>query len=140
MIFADFKDFIAALPPVGRLLGIDWGARRIGFAVSDDNREFTFPRENLKSKDIAEIIGSEKIVGIVIGLPTHADGTDSDTTVKVHEFTAELAALTNLPIVFMDEQLTSVEARDRTGGQRIDAHAAAVILEDAIAKIKRTGK
>ena len=141
MIFADFKDFVAELPPSGRLLGIDWGARRIGIAVSDDARGFVFPREVLPNADkIIEIIKSEKIIGIVIGLPLYVDGTDSDTTRQVRDFAARLATATDLPIAFVDEQLSSIEAYERHPNARhlLDAHAAVIILEDAIGKIKRT--
>ncbi|MCL2338662.1 MAG: DUF559 domain-containing protein, partial [Proteobacteria bacterium] len=44
MIYPNFKDFVAKLPPNGRVMGIDWGAKRTGIAISDDRREFAFPR------------------------------------------------------------------------------------------------
>lgn len=147
MIFAEFKDFVAQMPPVGRLMGVDWGKRRIGVALSDARREFVFPRgviENAKGESaIIEITNSEKPVGIVVGMPRHADGTDSETTVAVRKFAEELSAATDMPITFTDERLTSAEAGERTGGDKkspIDDMAAAVILEDAIAMIKRMGK
>ena len=144
MIFRDFKDFVAKLPPTWRLLGVDWGARRVGLAVSDESRGFVFPRGIIESSKqdvlnaIAKIIKSEQVAGVIIGLPLHADGTDSDTTRNVREFADALAAATDIPIGFMDERLTSIEATDITKNKKgLDSVAAAVILENAIAMIKR---
>ncbi|MCL1891737.1 MAG: Holliday junction resolvase RuvX [Alphaproteobacteria bacterium] len=153
MILTDFKDFIAAIPPAGHLLGIDWGSKRMGLAVSDDLRDFAFPRENVPSEAvmerIIEIIVSEKIVGIVLGLPTHEDGTDSDTTRAVRKFAEKLAAAvaacpskpegrSGVPIGLIDERFSSWEANERNPHAKLlDKHAAAIILQDAIAMIKR---
>ncbi|MCL2538652.1 MAG: Holliday junction resolvase RuvX [Alphaproteobacteria bacterium] len=142
MIFVSFKDFVAALPPTGRLLGIDWGVRRTGTAVSDESREFVFPREILAGAEhftpLQEIVRSEKIVGIIIGLPMHADGTDSDTTRSVRGFAEKLAAAVDIPITLVDERLSSAAASEIVGNRKLDAAAAAVILEDAISAIQRT--
>ncbi|MCL2017879.1 MAG: Holliday junction resolvase RuvX [Alphaproteobacteria bacterium] len=145
MIFADFKDFVAKLPAKGRLLGIDWGARRVGLAVSDESREFIFPRKVIMDADnlvkvIIDNANFEKVVGIIIGLPQHADGTDSETTHAVRLFADILAKTVDIPITFIDERLTSAEAKERKDKKTaIDTAAAAIILEDAISMIKRIG-
>ena len=147
MIMTDFKNF----PQSGRLLGIDWGARRVGVAVSTPDRAFIFAhpqlansKEQLAIVEIKKIINAEKIVGIVIGLPLHADGTDSETTRMVREFAEQVSSAVLAPVAFIEENLTSVEAGQRANsrGQRanLDSEAAAVILENAIAMIKRTQK
>jgi putative Holliday junction resolvase len=120
-------------------LGIDWGSRRIGVAVSDESREFIWPRPQILNKDwsVANING-ENVVGIVIGLPLHADGTDSETTSAVRAFADALSKQTDLPIAFIEENLTSVEASARVK-TNIDSESAAIILENAIAMIKRVG-
>ncbi|MDR1361166.1 MAG: Holliday junction resolvase RuvX [Rickettsiales bacterium] len=159
MILTNFKDF----PKNGRLLGIDWGAKRTGLAVCDQEWNFVFPREHIITKGqmdkrtnghqssgmsicpsvLLSIICDERIVGIVIGLPIRSDGSDSDTTRSVRAFAASLAAQTDLPIIFIDETLTSAEAEERqkSNGKKkkesLDSVAAAVILENAIACIKR---
>ncbi len=134
-ILADFKNF----PRVGRLLGVDWGARRIGLAISDERQVFVFPKFNVKSaEDITQVIKDENIVGIVVGLPLHSDGSESETTSHVNKFADNLALLTNLPIIFIEENLTSAEAAELAGRDKdIDSIAAALILENAIAVIKR---
>ena len=147
MILSDYKDF----PRVGRIIGIDWGLRRCGVAVSDENREFTFVRPQIVVKNTTEllqrilnIITVERFVGIVIGLPVYEDGTESDTTKMVREFAALLSKNTDLPIIFVPENLTSIAAAEEIGRksitkikQELDSVSAKVILENAIAMLKR---
>ncbi len=137
MILDNFKDF----PTTGRLLGIDWGARRIGAAVCDETRTFVFPRGVVT--DVLGIANEERVVGIVIGLPVRSDGSESETSAKVREFANSLK--TDLPIVFIHEDLTSHEAAERIRenkkrGASLDAESAVIILENAIGLIARLHK
>ncbi len=147
MILFDYKNF----PRVGRIIGIDWGLRRCGIAVSDEGRGFVFvrPQINVKNQDeliqkILEIISADKVSGIVVGLPLHADGTDSHTTKMVREFTNSLSEKTDLPIIFIEENLTSAVAAEEIGcksiskiKQELDSVSAKIILENAIALLNR---
>lgn len=147
MILPDFKAF----PRVGRIMGIDWGARRTGVAVSDASREFVFTRPSVvvshaddTAAQIARLAADENVVGIIIGLPIHSDGTESDTTLSVRKMANQLAGVTNLPICFIEENLTSIAAQEQMGRvrvrdikQRLDSESARVILENAIAVIRR---
>lgn len=149
MILPDFKAF----PRLGRVLGVDWGARRIGVAVSDVSRQFVFVRPvlNFKSNQdiqanlIAELANAESVVGIVVGLPVRGDGSESETTLKVREFVSVLAEKIDLPICMLEENLTSVAAQEDMGRVRVrdlkeklDSESARVILENAIAIINRS--
>lgn len=147
MILSDYKNF----PRTGRIIGIDWGLRRCGVAVSDENREFTFVRPQIVVKNTTEllqrilnIITAERFVGIVIGLPVYEDGTESDTTKMVREFADLMSKNTDLPIIFVPENLTSIAAAEEIGRksitkikQELDSVSAKVILENAIAMLKR---
>ena len=147
MILSDYKDF----PQIGRIIGLDWGLRRCGLAITDGNREFVFPRPqlNVKSQDeliknILNIIAEDRPVGLVIGLPLHADGNDSDTTKLVRSFAELLSKQTKLPIIFIEENLTSSAAQEELGRksiakikQELDSVSAKIILENAIAMLKR---
>ena len=148
MILPNFNDF----PRSGRIMGIDWGARRTGVAVSDNAREFVFVRPAILSgrggessaQQIADLARTENVVGIVVGLPLRMDGTASDTTDAVRRWATELCTYTDLPIVFIDETLTSVTAQQDMGRVRIsdikrglDSESARVILENAIAVMAR---
>jgi len=147
MILDDFKVF----PRDGRLIGIDWGARRTGVAVSDESREFVFARAPIVSRDaselvraVAELVVAEKVVGIVIGLPLRMDGSESETTVAVREFADALAVATDVPIIFIDETLSSAAAQEQMSRvrradikEKLDSNAARVILENAIDLVSR---
>lgn len=147
MILSDFKVF----PRTGRLIGIDWGARRTGIAVSDELHEFVFAREPIVSRHndelvraVVNLVNVEKLVGIVVGLPLRTDGSESDTTARVREFADALATAIDIPIIFIDETLSSATAQEEMGRVRIrdiksklDSNAARVILENAIAMMNR---
>ncbi len=147
MILSDYKDF----PRIGRILGLDWGARRCGVAVSDEKHTFVFerPQINIKNqqdlvKAIMQLIDEEKPVGIVIGLPLHVDGSDSETTVQVRAFADKLSEQTDLPVIFIEENLTSAMAEQEMGQKswvkkkpELDSVSARIILENAIAMLKR---
>ena len=147
MILGDFKVF----PRIGRLIGIDWGARRTGIAISDETRKFVFARDPIVMKKsdelvdkILNLVRAEKIAGIVIGLPLRTDGSESDTTKMVREFAESLATATDIPIIFIDETLSSTAAQEEMGRvrradikEKLDSNAARLILENAIAMMAR---
>ncbi len=148
MILPDFKAF----PRTGRIVGIDWGATRTGVAVADASREFVFTRPVIVAsragadlpRVVVELARAENAVGIVVGLPLYADGTESDTTARVRNFINALANQTDLPICTIDESYSSISAQDDMGRirrddikQKLDSESARVILENAIALIRR---
>ena len=147
MILSDYKDF----PRNGRIIGLDWGLRRCGVAISDENLDFVFVRPQITVKTqneliqkVVGIISTDKVSGIVLGLPLHADGTDSDTTKMVREFAKMLESKTDLSIIFVEENLTSASAQAEIGRksitkikQELDSVSAKIILENAIALLNR---
>lgn len=147
MILPDFKGF----PRSGRIIGIDWGATRTGVAVSDASREFLFMRPQIVVKNpndipskIVDVAIAEHAVGIIIGLPLHGDGTESDTTARVRDCATAIEKLTEIPIAFIDESYSSIAAQDDMGRVRrgdiktkLDSESARVILENAIAMMRR---
>jgi len=147
MILPDFKAF----PRTGRILGIDWGARRTGVAVSDESRGFVFVRSPIiagrgddVARQIADVAVAERVAGIVIGLPLRTDGTESETTKAVRDVAGRVAQYTDLPICFIDETLTSSSAAEENKfrtvkdvKEKLDSQSARIILENAIAIIKR---
>ena len=134
----------AALP-AGRLAGVDYGRRRIGVAVCDALRMLASPlcvRETTGDQEadaafFRKLAVDEEVVGFVVGLPVHADGSASDMSREVERFAAWLGRATGLPVTFHDERYTSREAAGLLAGsglsrgrkkQRADAVAAQVIL------------
>ncbi|HEX2445660.1 MAG TPA: Holliday junction resolvase RuvX [Vicinamibacterales bacterium] len=135
-----------------RVLAIDVGARRIGVALSDPTSTLASPWRMISSSgsiqdDAVAIAGlveeaardGDAVSTIVVGLPLRLDGSASDQTSRARALAAALESVTGLPIVLQDERLTSREAEQRlalrmmnwrTRKARLDAAAAAVILQD----------
>ena len=133
-----------------RVLGIDYGRRRIGLAISDVTRTLARPLTTLTVagsdalarvvREVDRLSAEEDGLGaIVVGLPTSLDGAPNDQTARVIAFIAALATQTSLPIARGDERLTSREAESRLAWrernwrrrkERLDAAAAAVMLQD----------
>ncbi len=147
MLLPDFKDF----PVKGRVLGVDWGAKRTGIAITDESRQMVFVRPVInpeKNKtipqQIADLVKNEKVVGVVFGIPLHGDGTESETATFVRTCVDELLNIVDIPVCLLDEYLTSTVAQESMGRvrrddikQKLDSESARVILENAISMIKR---
>ena len=100
-----------------RWLGIDYGDKRIGLAVSDETGTFASPYRTLSVDqnlvlELQQIWERERISGIVLGLPKNMDGTLGQAAAKAQAFGKKLAvALPAAKIVFWDERLTTIEAQ-----------------------------
>jgi putative Holliday junction resolvase len=144
----------AQFPP-GRLAGVDYGRRRIGIAVCDEHRILASPlvvHETNGDKEadglfFQTLITAESLVGFVIGLPIHSDGSDSRMSAEVERFAHWLGEMSGLPFVFQDERYSSREATGLLAGsgltrgkkkKRFDAVAAQVILDSWI-ESQKTG-
>ncbi len=100
-----------------RVLGIDYGERRLGLAASDETGTFAFPAgviERAKGgKDLAalrEVISERGIERIVIGLPLHLSGREGEAARAARAFAAWVERETGLPVETIDERFTTVEA------------------------------
>ena len=109
----------SAIPPAGRLAGIDFGTVRIGVAISDPGRTIASPLEiytrRSPQKDAVyfrELVELERIVGFVIGLPVHMSGDESEKSKQARDFGAWLHHETKVPITFFDERYTTAFARE----------------------------
>ena len=135
-----------------RVLGIDYGARRIGLALSDATATLASPWRMLQRPPseaetmrvlIAEIAVLQReddgLEAVVVGWPRRLDGSPTDLTPIVETFAQSLQARIDVPVVLQDERLSSTEAESRLARrardwrkrkQQLDAAAAAVILQD----------
>lgn len=126
-----------------RYLGIDFGEKRIGVAVSDEKAHLAVPVGVVQRRDdyhaIAELreMALERDVGaLVVGRPTDLDGGAGAMVERVARFAERLAAACGLPLFFIDESLTSRQAEEqlRQSGSRrrevVDALAARILLQD----------
>jgi len=142
----------------GKALGIDYGEKRIGIAVSDNQQQVAFARDYILNTGKAEAIQKiktlceqDKITLIVVGLPLNMEGVDSEQTRKVREFAKELAEAVNTKIVLHDERLTtkrsnviltSIGKREEAKKEERDSIAASLILQnylDLLAKSQGKG-
>lgn len=138
------------LPPLGRVMAVDWGEARIGIAISDPTRTLATPHSTLAEKDkglqvrrVAALVAELEVVLVLVGVPRHLDGNASTTTVSAEKYAAKLAAtISPIPLAQVDERLSSVEAEERLEAGRagrarareipkglVDRAAAAVILQ-----------
>ncbi len=116
-IFEDVADFAAILPPMRAIMGLDLGEKTIGVAVSDTFRSVSTPLETVRRKKfgvdaarLLELIEARSIVGIVLGLPRNMDGSEGPRCQSTRAFARNLARLTDVPITFWDERLSTVAA------------------------------
>lgn len=135
-----------------RLLGVDFGTKRVGLALSDTLGLLAHPHATLvrttRDKlfaELAEIIVREKVQAVVLGLPLSLDGQETETTRQVRNFAAGLARRIDVPIHFQNEALSSKTAEDqlRLSGRRglkklavLDQQAAVIILTDYLEQRK----
>src|SRR5271169_6028233 len=125
------------------VIGIDFGRKRIGLAISDGQGAYpleTMVRRSLKHdlEAIRSRLTERGVSLIVIGLPLNMDGTEGPSARAARAFAEHLGSATGLPIEMFDERLTSFEAEERLRGASVsraskkaarDAVAGAVILE-----------
>ncbi len=130
---------------MGRLLGIDYGEKRIGLAVSDPSGIIATPHSVITwtslpkaVEEIAALCRKLRIEGVVVGWPLNMDGSEGPATRHVQAFIDKLAARIELPIHKQDERLSSKTANDALieGGTRrerrkdfVDKLAAQILLQ-----------
>ena len=157
MAVVDFAE-LKTLVPTGRLMALDVGSKTIGLATSDALRMLATPLTTLRRSKLAvdlstldELVRKHEIKALAIGLPLNMDGTEGPRCQSVRQFAANIArhgpaTLAALPIVFQDERLSTaavtrgmIEDYDMSRAkraERVDAAAAAWILESALARLR----
>src|SRR6478735_11651507 len=102
---------------MARILGIDFGTRRVGAALSDPRGLIATPLETYERRDERQdaahyrrLVEDEGVERIVIGLPLHTGGSEGTSAELARAFGRWLESVTNRPVVFRDERYTSVEA------------------------------
>ncbi|WP_375281896.1 Holliday junction resolvase RuvX [Pseudooctadecabacter sp.] len=152
MTFDDPADFAAALPGYAPLAGLDLGTKTIGIAVSDAGHMIASPLETIKrtkfqadAARLLEIMTHRQIGGLVLGLPRNMDGSEGPRAQATRAFARNLTRLTEVPITFWDERLSTVAAErtllqaDTSRKRRaevIDHVAAGVILQGLLDRLR----
>lgn len=135
-----------AIPAAGRVLAVDWGELRFGFALSDETQTIASPLTTLSRRrgkrfpmpGFLGLIAAHRPVGLVVGLPLAPDGSDGPSAVASRELAALLGGRTYLPVELVDERMTTARALaaiEEQGGstrgrrEEVDALAATILLQ-----------
>jgi putative holliday junction resolvase len=134
-----------------RVMGVDFGERRIGLALSDASGVLARPFKTLEAgatfdetvarlaREVEALQIEQELSLVVVGLPLRLDGSPDEQTPRVNAFVEALRNSTSVPVAMQDERLSSLEAESRLAlterdwrkrKLRLDAAAAAVILQD----------
>jgi putative Holliday junction resolvase len=141
-----------ALPPTGKLLGLDLGTKTIGVAVSDGMRYSATPIETIKrtkftadAARLLELIDENAAVALVIGLPLNMDGSEGPRVQSTRAFARNLAQKTTLPLIFWDERLSTAavtrmlidaDTRRDKRAEVVDKLAASYILQGFLDRLR----
>lgn len=148
----NINDFKQQLKPYQAIMGVDFGTKRLGVAVSDLLRTIASSYKIVERKawetditEIKNIIKEKEIGAIVYGLPLQMNGQEGEIAAKVREFANKVYEETNLPFMFWDERLSSsavenflIKEVDLSRSKRkkvLDASAAAYILQGALDRL-----
>ncbi len=153
MLFRNPRELRDAVPPGGRLLGLDVGTKTIGTALSDTRLVIASPLETLRRRRFRDdaatlftLVDRHGVGGIVIGLPLTLLGGDGPRSQSVRQFARNLLAVRDMPTAFWDERLSTAAvtremiAADLTRKRRaeiVDRVAAAYILQGCLDAIGR---
>ncbi len=153
MIIIDLQDFSKIVTPPCRLLGIDYGRRKLGIALSNPEHTIALPIQQISEEKLTtrltilhQIIQEYSIQGLIIGLPINMDGSISEQSEIVEKFAKQLADRFKLPIYLQDERLTSKAANNalkaagfsrKDRAEVDDQIAASMILETTLTRLHR---
>ncbi|MEM9982532.1 MAG: Holliday junction resolvase RuvX [Bacteroidota bacterium] len=129
----------------GRLIGIDYGTKRVGLAVTDPLQMIATALDTIQAKEVINFlkryVAKEPVEAFVVGMPKQLNGEDTNNTSHVKQFTAKLKQVfPNYPIFYIDERFTSKMAlqtmiamgtkkKDRRKKENIDKISATIILQ-----------
>jgi putative Holliday junction resolvase len=158
MPVVDFPELKALLVRDGRLMALDVGSKTIGVATSDALRMLATPLTTVKRTKLAadlatldELVRKHEIKALTVGLPLNMDGTEGPRCQSVRQFVTNIAnhgppAIAALPVVMQDERMSTaavtrgmIDDYDMSRAkraERVDAAAAAWILESALARLR----
>ena len=148
MIIDDIAEFTRSLAKTAAIVGLDLGDKTIGIAISDLRRTIATPTEVIRrtkfTEDAAKLLAimqNRAIGGIILGLPLNMDGSEGPRVQSTRAFARNLVRLTDVPITYWDERLSTVAATralleaDTSRKRRaevIDQVAAGYILQGAL--------
>ena len=123
-----------------RVLALDWGEVRVGAAISDPTGQIAFPLDRIlesknSSTEIKQIVEDLKVDVVLIGMPHNLKGEPSKSSEKLKRFTDNLSKIISVPIEFIDERFTSVQAGNRLTEQGLNQQQQRTIKDNIAAQI-----
>ncbi len=118
-----------------RILGIDYGTKRVGLAISDElgllARELSIVSPAEFFRDLSQLIEQYEIEDIVVGIPLNMSGQDTDKTKEARTFQAKIETISGIHVHGVDERLSSQMAENISGSSKnLDSLAAQIILQN----------
>ena len=144
MVVDTISDFLVSNIYSKKFLSIDYGTKYIGTAISDQTNIISIPYRTLDKKslmdEIIEIIEKENIYGVIIGMPYHLDGSESEMSEQVKKFALELSKIIKNPILLFDERLSSkgYKSGKKDHSTTIHEKSACLILDDFLSLYKNS--
>ena len=144
MVVDTISDFLVSNIYSKKFLSIDYGTKYIGTAISDQTNIISIPYRTLDKKslmdEIIEIIEKENIYGVIIGMPYHLDGSESEMSEKVKKFALELSEIIKNPILLLDERLSSKGHKSKKKDHLTTIHekSSCLILYDFLSLYKNS--
>jgi len=136
-----------------RIMGIDFGMKRIGISLSDSLKMFAYTHKTILNNqntftELKDIITEKNVLEIVLGIPNEERASKTSVVKEVYKFKTQLETKFNLNIILWDETYTSVIAQQRIlesvtkknkrkNKDLLDMHSAAIILQEYLDSIKR---
>ena len=149
----DIEDFKKSIGNKSRLLGIDPGKKRIGLAISDEDKLVSTPLKTILKKknfdfikEIKKIIEENNIQGIIVGNPLNMDGSKGSSSQSSNDFARNLSNNISIPVTMWDERLSSEGAFKLSANigvntskkiEKLDQNAASFILQGVLDYLKR---
>ena len=144
MVVDTISDFLVSNNYAKKFLSIDFGLKYIGTAISDTSNIIAKPfgtfTEDEIFKELNNILISEGICGLILGKPYHLDGSESEMSRKVIDFSEKIEKITAIPILLLDERLSSKPYKSVKNISKISIHekSACLILDDFLTLYRNT--
>ena len=144
MVVDTISDFLVSNNYAKKFLSIDFGLKYIGTAISDTSNIIAKPfgtfTEDEIFKELNNILISENICGLILGKPYHLDGSESEMSRKVIDFSEKIEKITAIPILLLDERLSSKPYKSAKNISKISIHekSACLILDDFLSLYKNS--
>jgi len=148
----DIEEFEKKIDKKSRLLGIDPGKKRVGIAISDENKIIATPYTTIIKNNFSDLLTqinkiiSDNAIGIVIGNPINMDGSPSQSSQSAKDLAINLSKNISIPITMWDERLSSRGAFNLSNEldvntskkiSKLDENSAAFILQGALDFLNR---